>query len=211
MDYHEALKQAVAEAKKQPNINNGQNEYNDIKHKAAIAEQYERQKLAERISAAGGSNVPLTIQSRDDMANKAIQGAITNTEKNYTQYLNDLTAQANANAEAQSAGFTADFNAAQNASVMNQNMNDLDRYYALYMNGKMTSSQFKKKTGLDVHTYKDQSEPKTDEQKFIDNINQFVDAGILTQEQGAAIARQGDFYTDEFDKAEILWRKQNGV
>lgn len=193
MDYQEALKKAIEEANKQLDMQaySGENAYNDIQQKNALAEQYERQRLSERLSNAGGSNVPLTIQNRDQMASKNVQGTITGSGQNYTQYLNNMVSQANASGDARAAGYTADFNTAENASAMNTEMNNLERYYNLFMNGKMTSSMFKKKTGINVNVYK---KKKKGIESFEDLMNWAVDNNIIGANDAAQAVRGGSDY-----------------
>ncbi len=159
MNYEEALKEALdavnaqtAQQQMAANIEEGNAAYGQLKDQAAVNRSMEKQRLAKRMAdlGLGGTPQPLSVSNNYMMAGNRDIGDISRQNKYYTDTQNAMIKQADANAAAQTARITAQMNAAQNASDLDEQINRFDRYYRMYMAKKMTRGQFKKLTGMDV-------------------------------------------------------------
>lgn len=175
MDYEEALQEALtainaqsAQQEMAANIEAGNAAYGELKDTAETNRSIEKQRLAQRMAdlGLGGTAQPLSVSNNYMMAGRSDIGDISAQNQNYTDVQNAMIKQADANAAAQAAQVTAAMNAAEDASELDEQMNKFDRYYRMYMAKKITASQFKKVTGMDVRGWarKRREQPKwTDE------------------------------------------------
>jgi hypothetical protein len=171
----------------------------------AAAKNMERQRLAQRMTDLGlGAAPSLTIQNNSMMAGQRDIGDIGRANQNYTDTVNSMIGQTNANAAAQGAGFTAGINEAKANSELDNKMQEFDRYYKLYMAKRITRNQFKAKTGLTVNGWA--ARRNTNVNPLDDNIN--PSEGInSTYEYLNYAVDQGRMSPNE---ALAIWKQHNG-
>jgi hypothetical protein len=174
MNYDEALKQALAAAGSQTaqqgiaaNITEGNNSYNQLVSQQATNNKLEQQRLAQRMANMGiAAPSSLTIENNTMMSGRNDIGDIQRQNQAYTGVQNAMIDQTDANAAAQSAEITANMNAAQNASILDEQRSKMERYYNLYANKKMTANQFKKLTGINAKAWGAAREPLNPDDLF---------------------------------------------
>jgi hypothetical protein len=185
MDYEEALKEALAAVNSQraqqgmaANIKAGNAAYGQLKEQAAASRSLEKQRLAKRMADMGiAAPQSLTVQNNSMMAGNRDIGDVSRQNQSYTGMQNAMIKQANADAATQAAGITAQMNAAEDAADLEEKMNEFDRYYRMYTAKKITASQFRKKTGMDVRGW---GRPRPDK-----DPNSWFDLSNLADKQEA--------------------------
>lgn len=155
--YDESYAKALAAA--QPttaytnNITNGNNLYNQLKSEAAQSRSMADANLKKRLSDLNQSSQSLTASNNAAMAGMNDLGNINAQQQGFINQQNALQQQVNLQSQAQAADIYANNYANQSNAELTDANNKFDIYYNLYNNKKITASQFKKLTGIDVKEY----------------------------------------------------------
>jgi len=155
--YDESYAKALAAA--QPttaytnNITNGNNLYNQLKSEAAQSRSMADANLKKRLSDLNQSSQSLTASNNAAMAGMNDLGNINAQQQGFINQQNALQQQVNLQSQAQAADIYANNYANQSNAELTDANNKFDIYYNLYNNKKITASQFKKLTGIDVKAY----------------------------------------------------------
>lgn len=155
--YDESYAKALAAA--QPttaytnNITNGNNLYNQLKSEAAQSRSMADANLKKRLSDLNQSSQSLTAFNNAAMAGMNDLGNINAQQQGFINQQNALQQQVNLQSQAQAADIYANNYANQSNAELTDANNKFDIYYNLYNNKKITASQFKKLTGIDVKEY----------------------------------------------------------
>lgn len=178
--YDESYAKALAAA--QPttaytnNITNGNNLYNQLKSEAAQSRSMADANLKKRLSDLNQSSQSLTTSNNATMAGMNDLGNINAQQQGFINQQNALQQQANLQSQAQAADIYANNYANQSNAELTDANSKFDIYYNLYNNKKITASQFKKLTGIDVRAYSSGSSSGSSG----GNIDAEVTGGITT-------------------------------